>query len=231
MKRVVFAVILMGSLCPEEARAGLTLEVHLDSSTPNPNGSLDHNHLGQDSPLVGTNLMASSASNPGGSSPGPLNGFLDFTTGAYLGTNASGDSFYGGGGNFFLLGSLLSSSAGSSPLAYDASAGSTVVRSLGGGLFELTMMVTNAYLSAAIATPLGVAPGYSYDAALSFEFVVDPRKAGNQLMGGSIQFLGQPQPASGAGAVPEPASALMIAIGMIGLASARSFRARRSKVA
>src|SRR5258705_78286 len=83
------------------------------------------------------------------------------------------------------------------------------------GSIDLTMLTTDGYLSAAIASPLGVTPGYNYDAALSFEFVVDTSKAGNQLISGSIQFLGQPTPAGDPSSVPEPASALMVVFGMI----------------
>ena len=236
MKRVLIALMLMGSLGSGQARAGLALEVDLQSSTPNPNGSLDHNHLGSNSPLVGTNLVAPDASVPGTSAQSPLSGaFLDFTTGAYDGTDAQGDALYKAGGNFFVLGGLLSTAAGSPPLAYDASTGPTVVKSLGGGVFELTMAITNGYLSTALATPLGVAAGYAYDATLRFDFIVDTSKAGNQLLSGSIQFLGQPAPAGNPGgdpqAVPEPASALLIALGLVGAASARASRAKRSKAA
>jgi hypothetical protein len=237
MKRILFALILVGLLGTGKAQAGFALEIDLQQATPNPQGSLDHNHLGSDSPLVGTNLSASSVSSSASGSlmTSPMGGFLDFTTGAYDGTNAEGDTLYKAGGNFFILGGPLSTAAGSAPLAYDASTGPAVVKSLGGGVFELTMSITNGYLSSTIAAPLGVTPGYGYDGTLSFDFVVDSTKAGNQLLSGSIQFLGQASPAGNNGpgqdppAVPEPASVLLVAFGMIGVASARSSRAKRSK--
>jgi hypothetical protein len=215
--RFLIATVCSILLAPALAVGGITLRLDVQPSSPDPLGSLDHNHLGPDSPLVGTNLNVPTEDLSESSATFALGAYLDFTTGAYLGTDASGVAHYGSGGDFFALGGPLASGAGTPPLAYDLDTGPSTVTPEEGGTFVLSMTFTNAFLSSTVGAPFGVAAGHDYAGTLTLTFVNDPALAGNQVLSGSITVNLDSSGGSGSVgglAVPEPASGLLLALGM-----------------
>jgi hypothetical protein len=239
MKRALCA-ILFSILVSSSCQAGYEGQITLASGSGN-QGSLGNTLAGLGSVVVGTNLSApimSSFAGPNAGTTTALNGFFDFNTGAYTGTDSAGNALYAAGGNFFVLTGTLPVAAGSPPLASSLTTGIATVKSLGintsagDAEFELTMGFTGAYLSESVATFFGLTytplpPGRLYSGVLDFIYVNNSSLAGNQLLSGTISFdtpaIGPLTPA------PEPSSVVMLLIGGAGvLGYSRRRLSRRS---
>lgn len=225
--KCALCAISLTILVASSSQAGYVGQVNLASGS-GAAGSLGNTLNGLGSVLVGTNLSApllTSFSGPTAGTTTPLGGFFDFNTGAYAGTDASGNTLYAAGGNFFVLGGTLPDAAGSPPLASSLTTGIATVRALGitttagDAEYELTMGFTGAYLSSSVSAFLGLnyqslPQGRTYSGVLDFIFVKNSSLAGDQLLSGSISFNA---PINNQ-VVPEPSSIAMVLIGgVVGL--------------
>ncbi len=226
MKRALCA-ILFTLLVASSSQAGYVGQINLASGA-GPEGSLGNTLSGLGSVLVGTNLAAPIVTTFNGmsSTTSTLNGYFDFNTGAYTGTDSSGNVQYAAGGNFFVLTGLLPVAAGMPPYASSITTGIATVKSLGittpsgDAEYQLSMSFTGAYLSQQVASDFGLPyiplpQGRTYTGDLNFVFVKNDALAGNQLLSGAISFNA---PLSSQTAVPEPSSIAMLVVGCLGLA-------------
>ncbi len=154
-----------------------------------------------------------------GSGPAFSAGRLDFTTGAYTGTDASGDLMYGPGGTL-----TISDSAGT--LFTGQFTGTTTLVPETGGLFKILVAGFAGQINAGLDTYFGLSTGNSSAGTLSLNFASS--STGLSFLSGDISVDPNPQgPPIGAGSVPEPASLALMALGLPAALFARR-RARRN---
>jgi hypothetical protein len=138
-----------------------------------------------------------------GAGPAFSGGRLDFTTGAYTGTDAAGDLMYGPGGTL-----TISDSAGT--LFSGQFTGTTMLIPETGGLFKILVAGFAGQVNASLDSFFGLSTGETSAGTLSLNF--SSSTAGLSLLSGDVSVDPNPQgPPIG---VPEPASLALMALGL-----------------
>ncbi len=205
--------------CSQNAEAGM-VGFTVAPAVPAPYGSIDVTSNGA---IVGTNINVTSVFGAAvtGSTPTTysIGAYLDFSTGALVGTAADGVKTYSGtNANFFILGGVLDDpthGAGSAPLAFSVDLLATVAPpSTTSSHYTLTATLISAYLDPTIAQGFGLVGGSNFNGSFSLSFDFDSARAGDQVTGGSIGLTPQAvQPNFG---VPAPPSMILAALGLFG---------------
>jgi hypothetical protein len=224
----IFFTILVAST----SQAGYVGEVNLSTGSYT-GGSLGSTPGG---PLVGTNLLATTATSAGGAVTN-IGGYFDFTTGAQT-SNANGITTYAAGGTFYVLSGVLPTNGDQNPPSYSTSYMSTgvatqtetsqqvVVDAQSYNIYMLTMDFSTNYLSSTLTnafnSPSDSLSNRIYSGTVTFTFINDNSIGGNQLLSGSISY---------SYSVPEPSSYAMLLIGGLGVLGYGRRRLRGDKVA
>jgi hypothetical protein len=216
MRRALCAIFLT-TLAASTSQAGYVGEVNLSTGSYS-DGSLGNSSGGQ---LVGTNLLATTATSAGGTVTN-IGGYFDFTTGAQTANDGNGNITYAAGGTFYVLSGLLAPPGQPNPPSYSSCFMSTGVATqtetgqqveegtLNYNVYMLTMNFSTTYLSPTLTnafdSPSDSLSNRIYFGTLTFTFINDDSIGGNQLLSGSISY-----------SVPEPSSYAMVLIGGLGV--------------
>lgn len=151
-----------------------------------------------------------------GTDPAFSGGRLDFTTGAYTGTDAAGDLMYGPGGTL-----TITDSAGT--LFAGQFTGTTTLVPETDGLFKILVAGFAGQVNAGLDSLFGLSTGQSSAGTLSLNF--SSSASGLGFLSGDISI--DPNPQGPPAAAPEPASLALMALGLPVALLARR-RARRN---
>ncbi len=231
LRSSVLACLLVTALA-QSGTAGM-VGFTVSPTVPAPQGSIDTK---ADGSIVGTNLNVTVAFGSANAGQTPtqfsIGAFLDFSTGSFLGTDASGNKTYSGtNANFFILGGPLDDPThgrGSPPLAFSVDMLTTVIApTTPSGQYELAATLLAANVNPAIAQSFGLSGGTTFTGTFVLSFIFDSRLAGDQVSGGGVN-LNQNIPAL---TTPAPPSLVLAAFGMVGMTAGRfgsKFKVRRA---
>lgn len=216
---VLAALAVAGAFSPMAAKAAFVDFVTLPAGHTDQISLAGSTLSGTDMGIAGVTGIGTPLNN--GYGPTLYGAHLDFTTGPYTGTDASGDFLYGPGGTVTLSDSTGTIFAGKFT-------GTTTLLPETGGLFKILAAGFAGQLASSIDNYYGLSAGLSSAGTLSLNFAVTPT-GGLQFLSGDVSIDPDPQgPPIGA---PEPASMALVALGLPLAAVVARRRARKASAA